>query len=216
MSEQARPLPEPLQHADLALWHIALDVPAPGGDEVAIGLRPMELVRWQAFRHPLASACYAHMRLRFGMAGHSLVYEPQDKLNLSHSGACGCIALSEFNEVGVDIELNTASVPSVDTFTERALAHVRSAGTRGFYRIWTHKEAVLEALGSGFAVDARAMCVAPAPGGDPSQGARYAAVRLWSVDAILGCSATVTCRVPQQQVLTRGVQSHVGHHFQSY
>ncbi|MGR4869112.1 4'-phosphopantetheinyl transferase family protein [Variovorax sp. LARHSF232] len=222
MVEQAVHLPEPLRRVGVSVWQIALD--APGAPQAAIDasadvLGAQEFQRWQAFRCPQAATAFVLLRAslarllrsHFGvdMRGRSMACGPHGKpalpaggppwFNLSHSGSRGCIALSERCEIGIDIERHGAAAPTLPhgVFTARECAHIRRAGVPGFYRIWTRKEAVLKALGLGFAADARAVCVAPPAGDDERAGMPCATTQLWSIDSIAGCSVAVACVRPQ-------------------
>lgn len=218
MLEQPVPLPAPLARRGVALWQVGLDTADP--DMAPSMLGPRELQRWQALRCPRAAAAYLRLRaslrrllLRHGgidIAGRSLAYGPHGKpslpaggppwFNLSHSGGQACIALSTQAEIGVDIERHTPAMPPAfpaagGVFTAHERAHMARNGASGFYRIWTRKEAVLKALGLGFATDARMFCVAPPPI-EGCDGALCATTRLWSIASIAGCSVAVACIEP--------------------
>lgn len=224
-------LPAALAAADVALWHVPLDdatLPGTGpctpSDEAAAALLgPCERRRWRAFRCPRAATGYLrqHLALRrllrrhFGitLAGRPLALGPQGKpalpgggppwFSLSRSGAHGCIALSARHEVGVDIEQHRLAVPPhlPGVFDAREQAVIRRTGTPGFYRLWTGKEAVLKALGVGFSVDPRSVCVARF---DRVRGA--APVRLWAIDSVAGCSVALAC--VRAGEATEGEMSH--------
>lgn len=212
---QSVALPAALTREGVALWQVDLGQ----GDEhaAAAGLGPHELRRWRAFRCPRARTRYARLQARlrellhaaFGLdlQGRSWTYGAHGKpvlpggqgpfFSLSHSGDCGCIALSARRELGVDVEC-LAAWPTADAlpgvFTPRERAHLAGAGAAGMWRLWTRKEAVLKALGCGFAADPSALCVAPVPGADgAAEGERCAGTRLWSIDAIAGCAAAIAC-----------------------
>jgi 4'-phosphopantetheinyl transferase len=79
--------------------------------------------------------------------------------NLSHSGEFAAIAISRTAPVGIDIEhhrsFNTAELAErYFSLSEREwLARLSPAeALRGFYRLWTVKEAVLKAHGHGLSV----------------------------------------------------------------
>ena len=81
--------------------------------------------------------------------------------NLSHSGEHGLIALADTGRVGVDVEerivrhdidgvLKTVFAPA----EQHALKAARGeAKVRLFFRLWTLKEAIIKALGTGFALE---------------------------------------------------------------
>ena len=81
--------------------------------------------------------------------------------NVSHSGEHGLIALADNGRVGVDVEerivrhdidgpLKTVFAPA----ERRALESARGeAKVRLFFRLWTLKEAIIKALGTGFTLE---------------------------------------------------------------
>lgn len=87
-------------------------------------------------------------------AGASLAF------NVSHSGACGLIAVCQSGQVGVDIEkllpINVVGLaPLICTPAECCLlAALNAAAAQDvFYRLWVGKEAVLKAVGVGIGGD---------------------------------------------------------------
>ena len=90
--------------------------------------------------------------------------------NISHSGAHALIAVTRAGRVGIDVE-DRALRRNIDaaaalTFAAAELAELAAAGeacrTRLFYRIWTMKEALIKALGTGFTTDPSQFEVPPA------------------------------------------------------
>lgn len=81
--------------------------------------------------------------------------------NVSHSGGCGLIALASAGRLGVDVEELTArrdleslieAVMGPDEQAELSELEGR-AKLNQFYRLWTCKEALIKALGTGFSTD---------------------------------------------------------------
>ncbi|THF55627.1 4'-phosphopantetheinyl transferase family protein [Pseudothauera rhizosphaerae] len=116
--------------------------------------------------------------------------------NLSHGGAWGLLAMSEAGPVGADIEavdgrLGRAALAGCLTPAERRYCGRRDA--EALFRVWCGKEAVLKALGTGFAADPAAVAAVPAA------GRRYAvalppglpATRAWQLPAPDGFAAAL-------------------------
>ena len=118
------------------------------------------------------SACAVHLdcgneQLTFGTSEygkpHAMVDgEPESVgFNVSHSHQHGLVALALHGRVGVDVEQRNmqqnldGEIQSVFTPNERAdLAAVRGEQQiHFFFRLWTMKEALLKALGTGFSLD---------------------------------------------------------------
>lgn len=81
--------------------------------------------------------------------------------NVSHSGNHGLIAVTGGRRLGVDVEERVlrrdidgicSTVFGPNEQAEIASAH-EPRRTRLFYRLWTHKEAIIKALGTGFYLD---------------------------------------------------------------
>ena len=90
--------------------------------------------------------------------------------NISHSGGHGLLAVASGGRIGVDVEeralqRDLGALASV-VFTPDEQAELAEAGgfrrTRLFYRLWTIKEALIKALGTGFQLDPAGFEVPPA------------------------------------------------------
>lgn len=144
-------------------------------------VRPVDRVRFLG-RRLLLRAILAHS---FGLPSDGLCFARQDHgkpvlrrhpdlhFNASHAGDWLLVATSRHAPVGVDIE---RVMPELDWRTllnevccpAEARACLTSSDPRtAFFRLWTAKEAVLKARGTGLAVDPRFALL---------DGARWAAV----------------------------------------
>ena len=105
--------------------------------------------------------------LSFASAEHGKPYAvvggtPADiQFNLSDSGAHGLIAIARAGRIGIDVE-ERSDARDIDglaatVFGREEQAHVTAARgrerVRRFYRLWTVKEALLKALGTGLYLD---------------------------------------------------------------
>ena len=155
-------------------------------------LRPVERRRAQEFNDAASGLRYAAVRgaLRAVLAryegaaaaGIRIRCEPGGKprlkaagdtapeFNVSHSGAYGLVALSRGGPVGVDIELIKEHRPLLKLARRffapdeaAAIEAMDSAGRRAaFYRVWTRKEALVKALGTGLRHSLKAFTVSAA------------------------------------------------------
>ncbi|WP_454918911.1 4'-phosphopantetheinyl transferase family protein [Xanthobacter sediminis] len=121
--------------------------------------------------------------------------------NVSHSGGFALVALSRVGPVGVDIEQARTGVDILGIARahfapqeHEALARL-PAGRRGaaFYRLWTLKEAIAKAHGTGIATGTPTV---PAPlwlGAEPEAGApdRVCGARVWRLAAPRGHAAAL-------------------------
>lgn len=110
------------------------------------------------------------------MKHHSVAYtaygkpylpgEEMPAFSISHTARQGCIALSERDAIGVDIEAHAHELPFdllSQQFTTCEQHFIRSGSPARFYDIWARKEAVLKAWGTGLFTDMHTFCVAPEP-----------------------------------------------------
>ncbi len=89
--------------------------------------------------------------------------------NVSHSGECGLIAFAPGGHLGVDVEEITprrdlaSLIEAVMGSDEQAELNelAGQARIRLFYRLWTCKEALIKALGTGFSTDISRFQVPP-------------------------------------------------------
>jgi 4'-phosphopantetheinyl transferase len=152
-----------------------------------IGKPPTVLVRWlrtsdRGWAHrqvlagvveltgrPSAGLRLSHLCARCGSDGHGrpVVMDgrrplPMD-VSLSRSDEISVVALSSTARVGIDVERVAAT--SFDGFDETALHRdERAAGDRERAVVWSRKESLLKALGTGLTVDPRTVQVS-APAG---------------------------------------------------
>ena len=169
-----------LTRGDVHLWRFRLDLPVAELDDLRGVLRPDELARADRLRDPVNAARFvaARGRLRQTLARYlgclseevSFVYGEQGKprlvgpagnklrFNLSHAGLWGVTAVVERFEVGVDLEKVDAQLDYVKVAASYFSAEEAAAleqyqverRRRGFYRLWTCKEARLKGSGFGF------------------------------------------------------------------
>ena len=167
--------PQPLDSV-IEIWFADLDQTLPL-DPGAI-LSPAELHRAARFVQPHDALHYrnAHMFLRIGLGFHlgatplSIQLEVTGRgkpylspeiglyFNLSHCNHFAAVAFTRVGEVGIDIEPESRVVDAAEIaeayFTPAEARFVHESGSpmeqhRRFLRIWTRKEAVLKATGSG-------------------------------------------------------------------
>ncbi len=117
-----------------------------------------------------------NQQLAFGASHHGKPYAlvkgkpaPID-FNVSHGSAHGLIAFAAEGRLGVDVEEPSTtrdvdgligSVMGPDERAELAMAH-GSHKLHLFYRLWTVKEALIKAVGSGFSLDVSRFEIPPA------------------------------------------------------
>lgn len=85
------------------------------------------------------------------------------EFNLSHSGEWMLLAISQSHEVGIDLEIERTDFDyaglSRSFFSEKECASLQRASPvnrhRDFLRIWTRKEALAKAIGSGLSMPFR-------------------------------------------------------------
>jgi len=87
------------------------------------------------------------------------------QFNVSHSRALAAIAISPYDALGVDLELIDADFPrdevASDVLASDELADLRALPPADqpawFFQLWTLKEALLKAAGTGFSTDPRSI-----------------------------------------------------------
>ena len=108
----------------------------------------------------------AHRQLSFGYLEHGKPYAKvagrsvHRAFNVSHSGMHGLIAISGQNCVGVDVEERAPrrDLDGIGSFVfspeERQLLRIATGREKVqlFYRLWSMKEALIKALGTGFSL----------------------------------------------------------------
>jgi 4'-phosphopantetheinyl transferase len=134
--------------------------------------------------------------------------DPDLHFSLSHSNRCCLVAVRVGSPVGADVEhlrdLPEAASIAARWFTRAesdALAHQSGAALqRAFFGIWTHREAVIKALGVNLEIGFRQLECALDPAGavhlvswrgDETIGRRWRVRRLEPVAGYLGALATL-------------------------
>lgn len=102
--------------------------------------------------------------------GRPRVLDHDLDVSVSHAGAIVAVAASTVGRVGIDVEpiteVDRAVVEVACAEEERPWVH----DGRSFHRLWTRKEAVLKALGTGLAIDPSSVVTGPPDA--PSTGVR--------------------------------------------
>ncbi len=165
---------------DLHLWRFRTDISARSADSLRQSLSADECIRADRFINPLHQIQFIAARygLRHILAGYLKClpaailfdYGEQGKpslqldnaqpldFNLSHSGGWGLVAVTSGLAVGVDLEqiVPKDSLLQLSDYAfdmeEKGLFSAFSPARqeRGFFRLWTAKEARLKMLGVGF------------------------------------------------------------------
>jgi 4'-phosphopantetheinyl transferase len=140
-----------------------------------------ELERWQRFRFDVDRQRFAVGRegLRILLAGYteadptSLCFAPSDmgkpqlshpatdlRFNLSHSHEYIMVAVTRHREIGVDLEFQREAI-EIDQLADRFFSSsernylkqvVPRDRSKRFFQLWTAKEALVKAMGSGLAI----------------------------------------------------------------
>lgn len=219
MSPLRRLAPPPDLPPDIEIWQLELDLGQPPAPEAWLDLDAGEQARARALRQPadcvrLVATHSALRRLlgqRLGRAAAALRFEagrhgkphlvgaPDLPFNLSHSGALALISLGSSGSLGVDIErirpeaLEPGVLDRVLTTEERVWV---GADPATFFLVWTAKEALLKALGTGMSLAPHRICLRAGPQGSPriaSLPSEYATAgsRLWQLEAPPGYAAAL-------------------------
>ncbi|MEH6824415.1 MAG: 4'-phosphopantetheinyl transferase superfamily protein [Motiliproteus sp.] len=103
----------------------------------------------------------------------SYIHSPYPHFNFSHSGKTAVLAMTSMGPLGVDVERIKAST-DIDIVARRYFSSTeqqafnslpQSQRLRGFYQIWTRKEAYLKAVGVGLSGDLASFDVSQADTG---------------------------------------------------
>jgi 4'-phosphopantetheinyl transferase len=148
------------------------------------------------------------MTLEEGVHGKPALTGPTaPTFNLSHTGGLAALAVTAAGPIGVDIERvgaveagleDTVSTPEECATFARLGAAEREAC---FYRLWTCKEAVLKALGTGFSMSPLALAVNLEPtdppgvvwlGGDDAARDRWRLHQFAPAPGVVGALAVAT------------------------
>jgi 4'-phosphopantetheinyl transferase len=183
------------------LWWLHLDAPASVVRRLEAVLAPDERARADRFRAEhdrrrfvLRRAALreilgrrlgvAASELRFAHGPHGKPALPGVTFNLSHSGDVGVCAVADAREVGVDVERIRTDLdvqPLAERFfTAAERAALREAPSSAFFALWTLKEAVLKAWGTGLSVPPESVDVSGALAGEAPVNGR------WTVRALAG------------------------------
>ncbi|MGB5707149.1 MAG: 4'-phosphopantetheinyl transferase superfamily protein, partial [Arenicellales bacterium] len=89
------------------------------------------------------------------------------QFNISHSGECVMLILSQQHQVGIDVEVYR-DFPDMDQVAKRVMTDEEFDSYRqlakahridAFYRLWVRKESILKYLGTGFEIEPRRLSV---------------------------------------------------------
>ncbi len=166
-----------LADGDVDVWRI--DLAQVAGIEA---LDEAERTRAMRFRHARDRQRYisAHAAVReilaryLNCAAASVYFEPDGEngkmrlpgasapaINLAHSGGMALLCVASLGTVGIDVEQVHALTDLPELVmahfsrAERALLRANADPIEAFFQIWTRKEALLKAVGSGLTVELR-------------------------------------------------------------
>ena len=167
-----------LQDAEIHLWRVSLTQPIASVNSLARLLSPDEQQRADRFRRPedrqhfiVGRAMLRQILGRYlALAPDALQfgYEPRGKpfltnapdlhFNLSHSHGLALYAIGRIGRIGVDLECLSRTLSEVEPLAQRFFsageyAHLIAQPVEqrrsAFLRLWTCKEAILKAMGTG-------------------------------------------------------------------
>jgi len=168
-----------IEDGELHLWRFRTDIPAQTAYALRQSLAADECARADRFINPLHQLKFIAARygLRRILAGYlksspaSILFDYSQRgkpilsqkhqadidFNLSHAGIWATLAVTTGSAIGVDVEevvnkdnLEQLGDYAFDQAEKRLFANLSSARrTRGFYRLWTAKEARLKMIGVG-------------------------------------------------------------------
>jgi 4'-phosphopantetheinyl transferase len=175
-----------LAKSQVHLWRFRLDLPATDLVALKKLLSRNEQVRAERLLDPVKSNRFvaargclrqvlaryldsspADVTFAYGAHGKPRLEEASDDdlmFNLSHAGDWGLLVVAQDVDVGVDVEkidhrLDYEKV-AARVFSPDEMAHLEQCHAarrrRGFYRIWTRKEAMLKGQGFGFSAPEKA------------------------------------------------------------
>jgi 4'-phosphopantetheinyl transferase len=188
-------------------------------DRAARFLRPVDRARYQAshaaLRLILGDALRiapGDIRLRVSAAGKPELVESALSFNLSHSGERALVGLTRNSAIGVDVEV-VRPIPDVlriarahfasDEFAALA-AQPPDAINAAFFGLWTRKEAVVKALGTGLSLPLDRFSVSVPP--TPARLLRMTesgAMTLADIDAGPDYAATVAVKSGKDEIVVR-------------
>lgn len=192
--DDAFPLPELPPKGVIHVWVVELDRPSNASVDLDRILSVDERERAGRFAFAKDASRFRHCRamLRFGLAWYLQKAPTEIRLttgwrgkprlaedlelffNVAHSGSLGLLAFATVGEVGIDIESVHREVEAVEIakahFTPGESAMIAAGSTPEeqnsvFLRLWTRKEAVLKATGSGIAAGLDTVDVSRGNGG---------------------------------------------------
>ena len=167
-----------IQGAEIHLWRVSLKQPIASVNSLALLLSPDEHQRADRFRRPEDRQHFivgrAMLRQILGsylaIAPNALQfgYEPRGKpflanapdlhFNLSHSHGLALYAIGRDRRIGVDLECLSRTLSDVEPLAQRffsakeydhLMAQPVEQRRSAFLRLWTCKEAILKAIGTG-------------------------------------------------------------------
>lgn len=143
----------------------------------------------------------AGLRLSIGASGKPFLPEAAaPHFNLSHAGGHALIGLSSNHAIGIDLEVidpdrPIGSLASMLMSSEELACCGTPCSPEAFYRIWTAREAVFKAWGSGLRDDLASWTMLPLQGdaelGVSGPGPMPGPTRLWQLSVPAGHAAAL-------------------------